>query len=68
MNLPPKSVVLKVDDAPLELPLMDDFRVGVISIAWDPQTQHLIIEAQAGESEEVVDHQITEGPDLLESH
>ncbi len=65
MNLPPKSVILKVDDAPLDLPLMDDFRVGVISIAWDPQTQHLIIEAQAGESEEVVDHQITEGPDLF---
>jgi uncharacterized repeat protein (TIGR03847 family) len=65
MNLPPKTVVLKVDDAPLELPLMDDFRVGVIAIAWEPATQQLMIEAQAGESEEVIDHQISEGPDLF---
>src|SRR5258708_39405818 len=34
------------DDAPLEQPLMEDFRVGAIALAWDGDTERVIIEAQ----------------------
>ena len=34
------------DDAPLEQPLMEDFRVGAIALAWDGEQQRVIIEAQ----------------------
>lgn len=65
MNLPLKSTILQVDDGPLDLPLIEDFRVGLIAIAWDLQSQRLIIEAQSGDSDEVIDHHDIEGPDLF---
>jgi uncharacterized repeat protein (TIGR03847 family) len=34
------------DDEPLDLPLMEDFRVGAIALAWDGDTERVIIEAQ----------------------
>jgi uncharacterized repeat protein (TIGR03847 family) len=34
------------DDAPLELPLTEDFRVGAIALAWDHDDERVIIEAQ----------------------
>jgi uncharacterized repeat protein (TIGR03847 family) len=34
------------DDAPLEQPLMEDFRVGAIALAWDGDSERVIIEAQ----------------------
>lgn len=42
------------DDAPLELPLTEDFRVGSIALAWDADNQRVLIEAQE-ESEEPVE-------------
>src|SRR5215469_10065994 len=34
------------DDEPLEQPLMEDFRVGAIALAWDGESERVIIEAQ----------------------
>src|SRR5260221_8731796 len=34
------------DDAPLDQPLMEDFRVGAIALAWDGDSERVIIEAQ----------------------
>jgi uncharacterized repeat protein (TIGR03847 family) len=49
------------DKAPLDLPIDEDFRVGTMALAWDPETSQVVIEAQeiteddeAGEEEEVV--------------
>ena len=42
------------DDGPLELPLMEDFRVGAIALAWDHDGDRVIIVAQE-ESEEPVE-------------
>jgi uncharacterized repeat protein (TIGR03847 family) len=35
-----------VDDGPLDLPLLEEFRVGVIALGWDPEEQRVVIEAQ----------------------
>jgi uncharacterized repeat protein (TIGR03847 family) len=34
------------DDAPLDLPLMEEFRVGAIALAWDGDDERVVIEAQ----------------------
>ena len=34
------------DDAPLDLPLLEDFRVGAIALAWDGEDERVVIEAQ----------------------
>jgi len=34
------------DDAPLDLPLTEDFRVGAIALAWDGESERVVIEAQ----------------------
>ena len=36
----------RTDDDPLDLPLMEEFRVGVIALAWDRDDQRVVIEAQ----------------------
>lgn len=42
-----------VDDAPLQQPLQEDFRVGTMALAWDADAGRVIIEAQeVGETEE----------------
>jgi uncharacterized repeat protein (TIGR03847 family) len=42
------------DDKPLDLPLMEDFRVGAIALAWDGDGGMVVIEAQE-ESDEPVE-------------
>jgi uncharacterized repeat protein (TIGR03847 family) len=42
------------DDAPLDLPLLEDFRVGAIALAWDSDGGMVVIEAQE-ESEEPIE-------------
>src|ERR1700729_1331773 len=42
------------DDAPLDLPLLEDFRVGAIALAWDGEGGMVVIEAQE-ESDEPVE-------------
>ncbi|MBX6370816.1 MAG: DUF3090 domain-containing protein [Acidothermus sp.] len=57
------------DDRPLDEPLIEEFRVGALGLGWDPETEQVVIEAQAlggGEAEEVlVEDDDAEGPPLL---
>ena len=41
------------DDGPLDLPLMEEFRVGAIALAWDHDGDRVIIEAQEETDEPV---------------
>jgi uncharacterized repeat protein (TIGR03847 family) len=56
------------DDRPLDEPLVELFRVGVMALAWEPATAEIVIEAQPeredGDYVEVAD-EATEGPDLM---
>jgi len=36
-----------IDSAPLDQPVLEEFRVGTMALAWDESVQRLIIEAQA---------------------
>jgi uncharacterized repeat protein (TIGR03847 family) len=42
----PAQVPALADDDPLDLPLLEEFRVGVIALAWDRDDQRVVIEAQ----------------------
>lgn len=59
------------DDEPLEQPVLEEFRVGTMALAWDPDQQRVIIEAQAAAEEDVDEDEIepfsddVEGPDVL---
>jgi uncharacterized repeat protein (TIGR03847 family) len=46
------------DDGPLDLPLDQDFTVGTMTLAWDPEASQVVIEAQ-----EVVDEEDTAAPE-----
>ena len=56
------------DDRPLEQPVVEQFRVGAMALAWDPETDAVVIEAQMptedGEYVELPDD-ATDGPDVL---
>ena len=39
----------------LETPFSEEFRVGALSLTWNPQNQQLIIEAQGGDENEIVE-------------
>ena len=56
------------DAGPLDEPLIEAFRVGAMSLAWDPQQQSVVVEAQPladdGEYHETADND-PDGPDLL---
>ena len=49
------------DDAPLDLPLLEDFRVGAIALAWDSDGDRVVIEAQE-ESDQPVEPLADEVP------
>jgi uncharacterized repeat protein (TIGR03847 family) len=68
----PAAAPSAVDDvAPLDTPLMEEFRVGTLALAWDGDTGRVVIEAHAAtESEEEVPEpepmsESEEGPDVL---
>lgn len=53
-SVPAAAPTALADDAPLDLPLMEDFRVGAIALAWDGEDERVVIEAQE-ESENPVE-------------
>lgn len=60
------------DNEPLDLPLVEEFRVGPIALAWDETAERIVIEAHAqadadDESAEPAfgDEESTEGADML---
>jgi uncharacterized repeat protein (TIGR03847 family) len=56
------------DNAPLDEPLSEAFRVGVMALAWEPSSERVVIEAQPqtedGDYVDVTD-EASEGPDLM---
>ena len=48
-------------------PFSEEFRVGALSLTWNPQARELIIEAQAGEESEIIEMEegAENGPALL---
>ena len=42
----PWVVASRGDDGPLDEPLVEAFRVGVLALAWDPAAERLVVEAQ----------------------
>jgi len=66
------NVALSRDDSALEFPITEDFRVGVIGISWEQETQRILVEAQSIGDEsvtELLDEDeallIEDAPDLL---
>ena len=44
-SVPGSTPIELVDNDPLELPLEEEFRTGVMSLGWDPSTVQIVIEA-----------------------
>jgi uncharacterized repeat protein (TIGR03847 family) len=61
-SVPAAAPVALADDGPLDLPLLEEFRVGVIALAWDAETERVVIEAQE-ESENPVEYLSEEVPE-----
>ncbi len=40
------------DTAPLDMPISEDFRVGVMALAWDPEAAQVVIEAKEAVAED----------------
>jgi uncharacterized repeat protein (TIGR03847 family) len=56
------------DDQPLEQPILEEFRVGVLALAWESDAERIMIEAQAAteqDDEELADDDDETAPDLL---
>jgi uncharacterized repeat protein (TIGR03847 family) len=56
------------DDGPLDLPLLEDFRVGAIALAWDRDDERVVIEAQEDTEspvEPLADDVPEDGPGVL---
>lgn len=66
--VPAAAPAALADDGPLELPLLEEFRVGAIALAWDHDDERVIIEAQqeADEPIEPLSDDVPEdGPGVL---
>lgn len=55
------------DVAPLDQPILEEFRVGTMSLAWDDDADMVVIEshAQTEDGADVPADDTTEGPDML---
>ncbi|MFI6508873.1 DUF3090 domain-containing protein [Streptosporangium sp. NPDC050855] len=57
------------DNAPLDVPISEDFRVGAMALAWDSEAAQVVIEAQeAVAEEEEFDPSETDEPTVLRVH
>jgi uncharacterized repeat protein (TIGR03847 family) len=70
VTIPPVAPSVLDDNAPLDSPLLEEFRVGTLALAWDTDDNHVVIEAhaqtegeEATEVEPLADDE--EGPDVL---
>ena len=52
-EVPAAPPVSLQDDGPLDMPVMEDFRVGAIALAWDGEDGRVVIEAQEASEEPV---------------
>jgi uncharacterized repeat protein (TIGR03847 family) len=66
----PVPPAAEADTEALSQPIDEEFRVAALGLAWDSETGHVVIEAQApteneDEAEETLLEDVTEGPDAL---
>ena len=67
----PAVAPAELDDvAPLDLPIVEEFRVGTMALSWDGDDERVVIEAQGmatdtAEEEPLVDDDDVDGPPLL---
>lgn len=65
---------IPTDDGPLEQPIFEEFRVGVIAMAWDAQTEKIVYElretqsAESDDDEEILFSEEDLSGDLLRVH
>jgi uncharacterized repeat protein (TIGR03847 family) len=45
-SVPALAPVELRDDDPLDMPVQEEFRVGTMALAWDPEDERIVIEAQ----------------------
>jgi uncharacterized repeat protein (TIGR03847 family) len=69
-QVPAVAPVDVVDDGPLSQPIDEEFRVGALTLAWDGDTERVVIEAHARaeteeEQVEALDEEADEGPPML---
>ncbi len=69
-QVPAVAPVDLVDEDPLSQPIEEEFRVGALTLAWDGDTERVVIEAHARaeteeEQVEALDEEADEGPPLL---
>ncbi|MFM7139400.1 MAG: DUF3090 family protein [Actinomycetes bacterium] len=66
-SIPTKFDQNILDLEPLENPINEEFRTGVLSLGWNIKNKNLIIEAHAESTEKVpeIDSNETTGPDVL---
>jgi len=70
VSIPPVAPGELDDNAPLDTPLLEEFRVGTLALAWDTDDNRVVIEAHAQtEGEESTDVEPLsddeDGPDVL---
>jgi uncharacterized repeat protein (TIGR03847 family) len=57
------------DVAPLDQPILEEFRVGTLALAWDPEAERVIVEARAvteqDDDAEPLEDDTEDGPDVL---
>lgn len=69
-QVPAVAPVDLVDDGPLTQPIDEEFRVGALTLAWDGDTERVVIEAHARaeteeEQVEALDEEADDGPPML---
>jgi len=69
VEIPPAGVDMLGDSAPLDAPIVEEFRVGAMALGWDDASSHVVIEAHAinEESEDIPElaDDDDDGPDTL---
>lgn len=53
----PEAAAGMSDNAPLDTPIEDDFRVRSLSLAWEPSTRRVVVEAHENPDPEEVDEE-----------
>lgn len=68
-TIPAAGVIGSVDSAPLDAPIVEEFRVGAMALGWDEAENRVVIEAHAvtEDDEEIPDigDDDADGPDTL---
>jgi uncharacterized repeat protein (TIGR03847 family) len=69
-QVPAVAPVDLVDDGPLSQPIDEEFRVGALTLAWDGDTERVVVEAHARaeteeEQVEALDEEADDGPPML---